>query len=236
MAKKPKSVLSGGYVTKETTDKDGNPKIIATIKATGPVMARLSELAAIAVTAAIGVGSLTGAIFIEDASWVQRGIMCAIPIPIYFASKFGFYHALSRKKNVVYTTAIISFYRFLRKHNFDLSMSGHWVIDDHPRAILEQRKRESKRANPDFKEPRFYIKAFHAPVFEDAAVLSYEYEGQRFPFMVFDTHRNAQKFQAHLTAVGSVSKGYKGFAHGTLTSPDDYWDNGDIIDHRRSAS
>jgi len=236
MSKKTKSVLDGGYVTNESKDKNGNPKVKSIIKGTGPVMARLSELAAIAVTGGVAIVTVTSAIMIEDASWVQRGIMCAIPLATFYPTKWGLYHAFARKKAVVQTTAIISFYRFLRKQNFDSSISGHWVIDDHKKAALEQRKRESKRANPDFKEPRFYINAFHSPVYEEAAVLSYEYDGNRYPFMVFDTRRNAQKAQAYLTTVGSVMKGYKGMAQGTLISPDQYWDDGDITRHERSAS
>lgn len=236
MSKKAKSVLSGGYVTNETTDKSGNPKITAIIKGTSPVMARASELGAIAVTGILAAISVTGAIMIEDATWVQRGIMCAIPTLTYYPTKWGLYHGLARKKAVVHTTALTSFFRFLRKQNFDADINANWVIDDHKKAGLEKRKRESKCANPDFNEPRLYIKAFHDPIYEDAAVLSYEYEGQRFPFMIFDTLRHAQKAQAHLTAVSSVMKGYKGMAQGTLTSPDQYWDDGDATSHARSAS
>ena len=236
MAKRIKSVLDGGYVTNESRDKDGNPKINAIIKGTGPVMARISELAGIVVTGGVAAASVTGAFVIEDASLVQRGIMCAIPIPTYFAAKHGFYNGLSRKKNVVYTTDFISFFRFMRPQNFDANIEAKWVIGDHKKAALEKRKRESKRVNPKYKEPRFYIKALHDPVYEDAAVLYYEYEGQRFQFMVFDTLANAQKMQAHLTAVGSVMKGYKGMAQGTLMSPDQYWDDGTNIDTKRSVS
>ena len=236
MSKKAKSVLDGGYVTNKSRDKDGNPKIRAIIKGTGPVMARASELAAIAVTGGVAIASVTAAVMIEDASWVQRGVMCAIPVLTYYPTKWGLYHALALKKAVVYTTALISFRRYMRQQHFDANNEGKWVIGDHKKAALEKRKRESKRANPDYKEPRLYIKALHAPKYEDAAVLYYEYEGQRFECMVFDTLANAQKMQAHLTTVGSVMKGYKGMAQGTLTSPDQYWDDGDVIEHEPSAS
>ena len=231
MAQKAKSVLDGGYVTKETTDKNGDPKITTIIKYTGPFMARASEIAAIAVTSVVATASVTGAIMIEDASWVQRAVMCAIPALTYYPTKWGLYEIVSRKKAVTHSKNLTSFYRFWRQQNFNANIDAHWVIDEHKKTALETRKRESKRANPDFKEPRFYIHAFHSPVYEEAAVLSYEYDGKRFVFAVCDTRRNARKIQSHLTSISSVMRGYKGMAQGTLSSPDQYWDDGDVTRH-----
>ena len=230
-----RSVLDGKPYTRETKDSNGNTTITVNVKALSAIGARLADYATIGVTGAVTIACISGGIIIEDASLMQRLVMCALPIPAFFLVKRCFYSAFAKTKPVVFTPETTTYSRFLRTLSFDSGFPIKFVLHTHPKADIEANKmqlRETKR------KVKWYTRPLK-PYYQNSYLLVLEYMGQPNVIMTIYTRQKAQEVVAKLTAVSEIIRSYGSSGGGTATTPAADWAKqagGVTIDHERSVS
>lgn len=216
--KRTRSIIDGGPVTHKRTTPDGKTVITVTLKAINPFMAKVADLATLTSTGIFTLGAFTGAVLVEDATLATRLLIAALPLPAYFMFKGGFHHILARSKLVTFTSNTVSVRRVLM-HHFDRKLGVKFALYPHPKADLEEKRIELRKAK---REVRSFTRPIK-PYYQNSYRLVLEYMGQPNVIMSIYKHEKAQEIVARLTAVNEIIGRYDGASQGTATTPGQDW-------------